>query len=155
MSLEKHRSTCPGNGECLKQTEYENHYTIRTYYTCSHDCKPIKCPNYLFCNSLCPQWYLYCHKGFCVNCAICYGKLLNTMDNVKCTFCTKKNTLGVQNPKCDHYLCVDCFKRLYYGPDDDELLQLCGFNETQRDIVLNQYTLEPPSYLGKCPLCKK
>jgi hypothetical protein len=44
---------------------------------------------------------------------------LEIIDKIECPVCfeTKK---GISQPKCSHFVCIDCFKRCYYGDDSGE-----------------------------------
>ena len=46
---------CDGSGICLRQI-YINSYEKDTEIKCNYNCEPIKCPNYLVCESLNPKW---------------------------------------------------------------------------------------------------
>ena len=43
---------CKGNGECLRQSEYENEYYTDPNMICIHKCEPVKCKNFEFCGRL-------------------------------------------------------------------------------------------------------
>ena len=45
--------------------------------------------------------------------------ILEIYDSVYCPICLE-NKRGISQPNCDHKLCIDCFKRCYYGDDDLE-----------------------------------
>jgi hypothetical protein len=104
--------SCDGYGSCLNQVD-ENTYELYENVLCEHNCTPKKCPNYLVCRCIAPEWYYHCHRGTCMNCAMMWGNLEFT-DNIECPICfeTKK---GVKQLKCDHKICVDCFRRCNYG----------------------------------------
>lgn len=114
--LNKFDEICNGDGSCLTQTDEENGYEKRDDILCDNNCKPIKCPNFIICNVLLPKWVSYCHNNLCTNCDILFG-LLKITDNIKCPICLE-NTKGVKLLKCNHHLCIKCFKRCYYGDDD-------------------------------------
>lgn len=116
--------TCNGHGECLIQ-EGLNTYSKNENISCDHNCISIKCPNYILCETEAPQWLFDCCHGVCRNCDMMFGKWqggkgeLEVVDNVECPICLDEKTCITQ-PKCQHYLCVDCFRRCYYGDDDSE-----------------------------------
>jgi len=109
---------CEGEGSCLTQTfpGYEK------MYECEFECKPVECPNYIVCGTVNPRWVFDCHSGFCFNCNLSYkmgnwkgGKKIIKMDNKsECPICLD-DKFCVNQPNCDHPLCIDCFKRCYYG----------------------------------------
>ncbi len=93
----------------------------------------IKCKNYELCECILPNWWFE-YKGMylCTNCHMTFGEwteangkkhtgkgILDISDNVDCPICLE-NKRGISQPKCDHKLCIDCFKRCYYGDDDLE-----------------------------------
>jgi hypothetical protein len=103
---------CKGDGECLEQCD-ENNYIKDSDVTCNHDCIPIKCKNYILCNTQFPEMYIGCWggEGLCRNCDMIFGKELNINNNIECNNC-------LENTKCVLYLnqilCIECFKKNYY-----------------------------------------
>ena len=113
--------SCPGDGECLGQSgDREFEYEKRTDIKCEHDCQPIKCPNYLICGALEPQRILWCYHGTCSNCQYMCGKkfggkgVLKFTEDVECPICMETKTC-VEGLRCDHNVCVDCFRRCRNG----------------------------------------
>lgn len=119
----KMTKNCKGDGMCLTQEDL-NSYTKDSDYICNYNCVPIKCPNYVICENSDPRWVLRCHNGLCTNCDISFGKwqggkgILNMKDNEDCCICFEIKKC-ISNPKCDHFICIDCFKRCYYGSNED------------------------------------
>jgi hypothetical protein len=106
------RMNCDGNGHCLEQVD-ENEYKIDE--NCPFKCRPVPCPNVILCGNLNPQCQLNCHGGRCVNCDILFGDNLTFVDAVDCPVCFETKQ-GMEYPVCKHHICVDCFRRLSYGP---------------------------------------
>ena len=114
---------------------------------CQHNCKSIKCPNFKVCNTIVPQWYLDCHSGRCQSCNMFFGNWngsggcgnLNFVDNIECPICFE-NKEGVNMPRCDHYICIDCFKYIY-------------FKDCEEEIAEQQYNNE--ENLRCCSICRK
>jgi hypothetical protein len=92
--------------------------------------KGIKCKNYELCKTVLPLWWYDC-KG-CYICTICdvqfgtwssgdtimTGKgALEFKDDIECPVCLE-TTRGVTPPNCEHFICIHCFKRCYYGNDE-------------------------------------
>jgi len=77
---------CTGLGECLQQ-DYNGEYSD------SECCGPIKCPNYEFCETKCPQWLLYANYGMCINCAVRFGRHEKTGINKECQVCFKEKEM--------------------------------------------------------------
>lgn len=87
----------------------------------------IKCANFEVCDAWMGVECLSLKSGvLCTNCDILfsdwkngnYGKgVLNFKNNIECPICieTKK---CVKYLNCDHYICVDDFKRCFYGDKD-------------------------------------
>jgi hypothetical protein len=44
---------------------------------------------------------------------------LDFVDEIECPVCFE-NKEGVSHPNCDHFICIDCFKRCYYGDETGE-----------------------------------
>jgi hypothetical protein len=106
------RRVCTGNGSCLTQTTDCNTYGKDPDFTCTHDCQPVKCPNFAVCGDIAPQWYLRCHGGRCVQCKTRFGKDLTfPQEDLDCPICFETKPCVVQ-PNCTHVVCIKCFKRM-------------------------------------------
>ncbi len=133
------KNKCSGDGSCLIQGN-EAEYIKDADIECEYDCKPAKCPNFIICGVLNPLCILQCHNGLCVNCDIMFGTwqgshgILKIKSDVECCICLETD-IGISYPKCAHYVCVKCFKRCFYGNDDDDS--------------------DGDENLKKCPLCRK
>ena len=94
--------------------------------TCEHNCQPIKCPNYILCKTIAPQWLFYCHGGMCMNCNILFGTWKGgngkpkIIDNMECPICLDTKAC-ISQPKCKHFTCIDCFKRCYWGDENYDI----------------------------------
>jgi len=94
----------------------------------------IKCKNYIVCGAVLPDWWYECKEQYiCTNCDMSFGTWtsrdsrtgvvtnhtgkgeLNVTPSAECPICLD-TTVGVSQPRCDHYVCVPCFRRCYYGP---------------------------------------
>jgi hypothetical protein len=85
----------------------------------------IKCKNYELCEDTLPDWWFDCKNSYlCTNCHILFGTWgdrtgrgeLIFVDDIICSICLKCKR-SVSQPKCDHYACIECFKRCYYGEE--------------------------------------
>jgi len=79
----------------------------------------IKCKNYIICNSLLPEYWYNCKGHY--ECDICFNlkiERLTQIENIECPICLEIKKV-ISQPNCDHNLCIDCFRRCYYGPDND------------------------------------
>jgi len=105
-----------------KDIEYENANLIYDSLNCEEG---IKCKNYIVCDGIKAKWW-FNKKGqyICLGCDMDFGTwgdqvgkgVLETMENIECPICFEiKN--GISQPRCDHFVCVDCFRRCYYGEE--------------------------------------
>jgi hypothetical protein len=92
----------------------------------------IKCKNYEICDCVLPKWWFE-YKGhyLCTECHMMFGTwgkgenkhlgngVLVIKDNIECPICTEYKR-GVSQPRCSHFVCIDCFKRCYYGDESRE-----------------------------------
>jgi len=88
----------------------------------------IKCKNYELCEAVLPKWW-YNYKGqyLCTNCNMMFGTwgsqtgkgILEINDNLECPICLEVKR-GISQPNCEHTVCIDCFKRCYYGDKSGE-----------------------------------
>ena len=166
---------CCGNGNCL----LPNYYGYNCKLHCHYRCKPLRCPNYLICEQTFPLWVANCHNGTCSNCAIMNFKL-KFKEDIECSICLETK-IGVCNFNCEHYICIDCFKRCNYGDDDLENEPLFPYGKEIEDeyddnpddpIWDNDENImrfneewnmwddkrilerEKEVYLRKCPICR-
>jgi len=171
---------CNGDGFCLTQTGNGYTYIKRDGISCDHNCQPVKCPNFLVCEVYYPQHILWCHKGTCVNCAISFGRL-EFLENTECPICFETK-LGVKTNKCEHSICVDCFKKCHMPsywnvgepqfPYDSDVED--RYEDNPYDVRWQLYPLiqeyneafrvwdehrqkryDSEENLRKCPLCRK
>jgi hypothetical protein len=85
----------------------------------------IKCKNYILCEAvLLNYWFDMKRHYLCCNCDSMFGTwgnpetefsnngkgVLDVIENLDCMICLETKT-GISLPKCDHYICIDCFKR--------------------------------------------
>jgi len=106
---------CSVNGECLE--EYFNHNTYKQKNMfCAKKCSAVMCANHIVCNSFRPKWSLDRTNGLCSPCYEKFGKLKIKQYGEECPVCMYEKVC-VKLLNCDHYICVDCFKRFHYGPD--------------------------------------
>ena len=97
-----------------------------------------------------------CGKVCCYNCLIMFdhsrnGKgELNIRDNIECPICldTKR---GITYPRCDHYVCIECFKYCMYGPER------IGEPEFPYPDIEDEYDEDPenPKWKDEYPLIEK
>ncbi len=159
-----------------------------------HNCFDIKCRNHELCNTLIPLSYASAvsFNYICSSCCITFGTSpfsgisrgkgkLDFKDNIECPICLDCKR-GISQPRCDHYTCVDCFKRCYYGDNSDEpqfpypeieneyLLDIDDKNkrwEQNYPLITkwvedynnwydkNNIKWENEEHLRQCPLCRK
>jgi hypothetical protein len=94
----------------------------------------IKCKNHELCRAVLPKWWFECKGHYlCINCHMMFGTwsnqkanvyktgkgVLDISDNIECPICLEKKR-SISQPNCLHTLCIDCFKRCYYGDDVSE-----------------------------------
>jgi hypothetical protein len=111
---------CDGYGDCLCQCEDGNYRADNkhSFVTCTHRCTPKKCPNFLVCENIVPEWLLLCKGGHCLKCDMAFGKVLTfSTEDEECPVCLEtKPTVKLLN--CDHTMCFSCFKRCWDGPPE-------------------------------------
>ena len=172
--------------------DYENNNIAYDYQYTEIDGGGIKCKNYIICKTVLPKWWFECKGRYlCTNCHMMFGTwrsgdchqlgrgILEMSGILECPVCLEFKECITQ-PKCDHSLCISCFKRIYYGEDrkdepifpypdiEDEyyddtenikwkkypLIEL--YNEEWNkwyDAIEENYNKE--ENLRRCPLCRK
>lgn len=95
----------------------------------------IKCKNYIVCGEVLPSWWYSCKNRYlCTNCDWAFGTWsgmdatsgavefhtgkgeLPVLEDAECPVCLETGA-AVTQPRCEHHVCVACFKRCYYGPE--------------------------------------
>jgi hypothetical protein len=78
-------------------------------------CKLDKCPNYPICGVRNPTYLFIGKDGVCLECNLVFDKrLLKDKKRTQCLVCTEEKHL-YQLPICDHKLCKDCIKNIFYN----------------------------------------
>jgi hypothetical protein len=176
---------CTGLGECLEQNcdrSVHEIYVKSTDYTCTHNCEPVKCPNFAVCGEIGPQWLFNCHRGRCIHCKTWFGKDLTFPEEDQyCPICFDTKPSVVQ-PNCTHSVCIDCFKRTrvdgppknpeppFPFPEQEDKYFETGnepSNPMYHDPLVQQYNRDWERWdnewnyrhgmeenLRKCPLCR-
>lgn len=161
----------------------------------------IKCKNYEICEEVLPSWWYECKGHYiCTNCDMMFGTwtgknhitgelvyktgkgILPIVDDTECPVCLERKR-SVTQPNCEHTVCIECFKRSYYGdwsgapefPYSKEVEDLYNMADENADHVrwkidyplIEAWDLEydkwydhcieknnNESYLQKCPICR-
>jgi len=100
-----------------RDLDYESHYIG---YDEQYPDGGIQCKNHIVCNAVLPTWWFDC-KGcyLCTNCDILFGRILKITEPVECPICLEVKK-GITLSRCDHSICMNCFKRCYYGDQSGE-----------------------------------
>ena len=176
-------------------TDYENNNIGFDWQFPEEGGGGIKCKNYELCESVLPRWWFECKGNYlCTNCHMMFGTwknekmsiyktgkgVLDISDNIDCPVCLEVKR-SISQPNCEHTLCIECFKRCYYGDDDTENEPKFPYpdiedeyDDNQGDIkwendypLIKKYNedyikwddkrmqkLDNEEYLKKCPLCR-
>ena len=174
--------------------DYENN---NIGYDCQYteeDGGGIKCKNFIVCEAVLPKWWFDC-KGcyLCTNCHMMFGTwgsgkhkhigkgILEMSNNLECPICLEFNDC-ISQPRCNHSLCISCFKQCYYGNENNERKPIFPYPDIEDEYIddtenitwVNDYPLikiyneeldkwdeeniekyENEENLRKCPLCRK
>ena len=86
-----------------------------------------ECANYIICSNLIENDQDICHDCHCL-----FGKwrdnlvddgILKIIESYdKCKICDEEDRENkfVMRPNCSHYICTRCFRKLYYGKEDEK-----------------------------------
>lgn len=171
---------CDGSGLCLT-----------TKLICEFGCARRECPNTPICNNQEPQFILDFNNGVCTECITHLGRspenptpsrpILKFTQEIECPVCFNVRK-GVQNPRCDHVLCIPCLKAIYwYDETIDGLIPRPQFPLPEQeedyyhtpelfinDKLVNEwktkigswneeriwYVVHNKKYLKHCPICR-
>ncbi len=112
----------------------------------------LKCKNAIVCNSFLPAWWYEPDGNYlCRMCILDRGKVLPVHNNGLCLACAKVTTT-VEQSKCEHALCVDCFRAIYYAWDMSDEPQFPYSAEVETQYVADR---ENPKWRLEYPLIQK
>ena len=100
----------------LRDYDYENNNSVYN----SDNTVEIKCKNYKVCEDTVIEWVCICEGNYlCTNCRTSFCTVeengyLNFKNNEKCPVCNNIDEC-VKYPRCNHYVCIKCFKNNWYG----------------------------------------
>lgn len=114
-----------------RDLNYEKNNIGFDYQYTEKDGGGIKCKNYELCESVLPKWWFECKGNYlCENCHMMFGTwgsgekahtgkgILEISNNIiNCPICLEGKKC-ISQPRCNHYVCISCFKRCYYGDSD-------------------------------------
>ena len=121
------------------------------------------CKNHMIC-----QNRSYREDRLCLDCYNIFGEWRSNQktevimkdDNDKCPVCEEDDKTVIYRMNCDHFVCVDCFKKIYYGIElkkpqiklgnnlEDYKEQLERYEKMQ-----NIYILSSDKFSSKCFEC--
>ena len=111
-TIEEQILECNGKGNCLSKSKGDE-WKFHNKVICKHGCQLIKCPNYLICHQVAPEWMLNCNSGRCMDSKICFKRTFTFQENILCVACKETKKIGSNQPKCEHFLCISCFRASY------------------------------------------
>ena len=71
-------------------------------------------------NSVCYKFEVKDSDGFCEECISNIqldDKKLRIRNNEECNICSKENTCCVKRLFCEHFICIVCFRKIYFKKD--------------------------------------
>ena len=84
---------------------------------------------------------------------------LKFIDTIECPVCYE-TTEGVIQVNCEHSICIECFKKCYYGTNfpyssdiEKEYEEYESFDHTPKTFLDKYPRIE--EYNGKCPICRQ
>lgn len=115
-----------------RDLNYEKNNIGFDYKYTEEDGCGIKCKNYELCECVLLKWWFECKGNYlCTNCHMMFGTwgsgenshtgkgILEISNNIDCPICLEVKKC-ISQPRCNHSLCISCFKRCYYGDNDGE-----------------------------------
>ena len=133
-----------------RDLEYEKNNIGYDYQYQIEDGGGIKCKNYEICSAILPEWWFDCKGNYlCTNCDMLFGKF-QVLDNLECPICLEKKR-SVKQTKCDHTICIDCFKRCW-NLNYEECQPVFPYPEIMDEWELDQ---DNPKWYAEYPLIKK
>jgi hypothetical protein len=112
-----------------------------------------KCINDILCKTESPIETTIDNKALCLECDMFYGKYnggpgkLNIKESTSCCFCFKKQQKCIKQTKCDHYLCITCFKKIYNLTENKFTIKIVNFPYPE---VEEEYNNDPYNEKWNC-----
>jgi hypothetical protein len=112
----------------MRDYEYEINNIAYDDQCTEDDGGGIKCKNYEVCDTVLPKWWFECKgKYLCSNCDMMFGTwgtqigkgILEKNNDNECPICIERKK-GISFPRCNHMVCIECFKRCMYGDETGE-----------------------------------
>ena len=70
-----------------------------------------ECENYSICFNQIDK-----DDEFCKDCLLLpYENKKRIIEKAECSLCSKKSNISVRREECEHTLCVNCFRKIYFG----------------------------------------
>lgn len=114
-----------------------------------------KCVNYEICETYLPEWWEDCKgKWLCTNCDILFGTWgeenkgrgeLEFYNNIECIICNDKGR-GISYPSCNHIICKGCFKRVFYGDENEKDRPKFPYPEIEDEYFNEEYPERNPKW---------
>lgn len=173
---------------------YENNNIGYDLQYTEEDGGGIKCKNYIICQEVLPKWWFDCKRCYlCTGCHMMFGTwgsgenkhvgkgILEISDNLECPICLEIKEC-ISQPRCNHSLCISCFKRCHYGDENIDREPIFPYpdiedeyyDDTENIKWVNDYPLikiyeeewdkwdnentekyNNETYLRICPICRK
>ena len=128
----------------------------------------IECKNYLVCkHKFLPDESR--EDGLCIDCYNVFGKwrkrgkedIIIRAENDICPLCSETDTTTIMRMDCDHYTCIDCFRKIYFGIEIQKpkfTLSLTETNLEDHKIQMDKYNIHKILYKNnlissKCYQC--
>ena len=175
-----------------RDVDYETNNIAYDYKYPEEDGGGIKCKNYIICESVLPKWWFECKGTYlCCNCDMMFGTwtsgncrhvgkgILEVSSNLECPICLEFKEC-ISQSKCNHSLCISCFKRMYYEDVENEPIFPYSddiedeYHDDPKNIKWDNYPLintyneewntwedarqekyKQETYLRRCPICRK
>lgn len=147
----------------VRDFDYENSNIGYDYQYTEEDGGGIKCKNYIICESILPKWWFECKGTYlCSNCDMMFGTwssgehihigkgILKISDNSECPICLEIKQC-ISYPRCDHSVCINCFRRCFFGDDTCEGEPIFPYPDIEDEYYDDQ---ENPKWDNDYPLIK-
>jgi hypothetical protein len=146
----------------------------------------VKCRNFILCETMVLYWfYSYKTNYVCENCCMNFmwkeggnfdGKgYLKTYEHTECWICLEEDKISIEQPWCEHTMCIDCFKRCYCMEDHPKFpypelepeyfynVNDVKWTDYEKYPLMNDYKIKCDEFelkyanenLRCCPLCRK
>jgi hypothetical protein len=117
----------------------------------------VNCANHRFCQRSISPAFLRAFKGRCFHCETTFRTNLvicDILSGMICSDCGLKQQAFCMFPKCNHMVCLDCFRKIHYGAHYEPVSNLVVHEKNEEcEHPAHEHDEEDWPMYSPCPVC--